>query len=337
MAGNPTRKSPISPVPTADGFVVHREDAKTAVWLNRTAMLVLELSTGHNRADQIVAAVADAFELNEPPTDSVHRCLDQLLAAGLITRATTGLDRTARGVLIHVDSPDGRLDASLSTTLMELAGLGAGEGVAVEVSISADPNARRAHNQVANAVLDRTDISHLFLVRSSTPIEADQFWRALTSGLDVVSLAPPHGQTQWDKAAAISLRVPRLTGAELKAAASTYEVVFAKTGKGRIPQDGYVRADTVATNGLFVSRAALLQLTQSPHTPEYRRTWSEHGARDEVGSGFFDPALTEDGESVDEDVAFCARWRALDGDIWVDLSGQFGRSVALTQRARRGE
>jgi hypothetical protein len=61
-----------------DGYVVYQPALDRVHYLNRTAVIVLELCTGDNDAAAIAAFVQDAFDLPEQPTVEVGACLGQL-------------------------------------------------------------------------------------------------------------------------------------------------------------------------------------------------------------------------------------------------------------------
>ncbi len=61
-----------------DGYVVYQPALDRVHYLNRTAVIVLELCTGDNDAAVIATFVQEAFNLPEPPTTEVGVCLKQL-------------------------------------------------------------------------------------------------------------------------------------------------------------------------------------------------------------------------------------------------------------------
>jgi hypothetical protein len=67
-----------------DGFVVYQPARDRVHHFNDTAIVLLELCDGNVRAMDLPGLVAEAFQLREPPVDDVERCLQQLLAEGLL-------------------------------------------------------------------------------------------------------------------------------------------------------------------------------------------------------------------------------------------------------------
>jgi coenzyme PQQ synthesis protein D (PqqD) len=67
-----------------DGFVVYQPARDRVHYLNRTALIVLELCTGENDVSAITAFVQASFELPEPPTAEIAACLTQLREEQLV-------------------------------------------------------------------------------------------------------------------------------------------------------------------------------------------------------------------------------------------------------------
>jgi hypothetical protein len=67
-----------------DGYVVYQPARDRVHYLNRTAVVVLELCTGEHTVDAITALVQDAFDLPEPPTAEISACLAQLQQEQLV-------------------------------------------------------------------------------------------------------------------------------------------------------------------------------------------------------------------------------------------------------------
>jgi Coenzyme PQQ synthesis protein D (PqqD) len=68
-----------------DGYVVYQPERDRVHYLNRTALLVLELCNGDSDLDQITTLVQQAFELSAPPEDEVGACLALLRDERLVT------------------------------------------------------------------------------------------------------------------------------------------------------------------------------------------------------------------------------------------------------------
>lgn len=71
-----------------DGRVVYQASRDKVHYLNPTAIIVLELCGSGQSADEIASFLQDAYNLSEPPIESVHTCMQSLLTEGLLRRAT---------------------------------------------------------------------------------------------------------------------------------------------------------------------------------------------------------------------------------------------------------
>ena len=67
-----------------DGMIVYQDATDKVHYLNHTAAVVLQLCDGTRDVQQIAAAVAELFELAEPPISETKSCIDDLSREGLI-------------------------------------------------------------------------------------------------------------------------------------------------------------------------------------------------------------------------------------------------------------
>jgi hypothetical protein len=331
----PVRHDWVRPLPTADSFIVRRPGSRSATWLNHTAVIVLELSNGSSSPAAIAQFLADAYQLAATPTASVERCLEELLAAGLIDYSPAP-PTAEHHVLVCVSTPHGTVDATAHQAVAELPNLSPGHGFRSTLHLATDEVIRRGWNDTASSVASSATFTHVLFLDSATSATIEQLQRALHSGHDVVSLAPPRPPLRWERAAELSSALTEISANELAGATQTYAVTFDRSASGHQLVDGFMEAASVAVNGLLVSRNALLKLAGSELVTRYSRQWSAHGCIDRPGWGFFDPVITPDGDATDEEASFSTRWRSIGGKIWVDLSGGLGHAISAQRRATTG-
>ncbi|MEO1086332.1 MAG: PqqD family protein [Acidobacteriota bacterium] len=84
----PTREPGLEIEPAGDGFIVYDEGRERVHYLNHTAALVFELSTGELDLRGISQWIAQAYGLEEPPTHDVELALKELVSEGLISEPT---------------------------------------------------------------------------------------------------------------------------------------------------------------------------------------------------------------------------------------------------------
>jgi len=80
----PKRVEGIEVNEVADGYIVYQAAQDRVHYLNRTAVLVLEMCNGRLAAGEIPELLKEAYDLAEPPTEEVATCLTKLLEEGLV-------------------------------------------------------------------------------------------------------------------------------------------------------------------------------------------------------------------------------------------------------------
>lgn len=80
----PKRMEGVEITKVTDGYIVYQPDRDRVHYLNHTAVLVLELSSGTLRAGDIPPLIRQAYDLPEAPTAEVAECLNRFAAEGLI-------------------------------------------------------------------------------------------------------------------------------------------------------------------------------------------------------------------------------------------------------------
>jgi hypothetical protein len=69
----------------ADGYVLYDGQRDRVHYLNQTAALVFELSTGEQSVEQIVGLLQRAYDLPAAPDDAIRGCLERLRTEGLVS------------------------------------------------------------------------------------------------------------------------------------------------------------------------------------------------------------------------------------------------------------
>jgi hypothetical protein len=67
-----------------DGYIVYQTDKDRVHYLNRTAAIIFEFCNGSLEISDVVARVAQAFELNAAAHEEIRAGLDSLLREGLV-------------------------------------------------------------------------------------------------------------------------------------------------------------------------------------------------------------------------------------------------------------
>ena len=67
-----------------DGYIIYHGTRDTVSYLNKTAAVVFEFCDGIRDADDIVARVANVFDLGASSRDEIRACIDTLIKEGLV-------------------------------------------------------------------------------------------------------------------------------------------------------------------------------------------------------------------------------------------------------------
>jgi hypothetical protein len=176
----------------------------------------------------------------------------------------------------------------------------------------------RGRNALVAKFLDDPEATHLLFIDADIGFEPRQVLRMLTFDHDVVAGMYPLKDILWNAAA-----VDRARGGETLDHAAMRFVGVALEGSERETENGFVTGSYAGAGFLMISRRVFEKMrTSYPHL-QYK---AAHTAVDPSLStnqyAFFDCIIDEvSGEYLSEDYAFCQRWRALGGKIWLDTQG----------------
>ena len=178
----------------------------------------------------------------------------------------------------------------------------------------------RARADLVAHFLDRPDATHLLFIDADIGFDPAQVFRLLAFDADVTAGAYPAKRIDWQ-------RVREVVAAGLAAPQSTaLEYVFEVEDPSRIiARNGFVKVRYAGTGFLLIRRQALTALCQTHPELQYRRTST---TTDPLGNSpnryalwdtMIDPAS---GTYLSEDYAFCRRWTARGGEIWIDVESK---------------
>ena len=184
----------------------------------------------------------------------------------------------------------------------------------------------RARNELVAEFLTDTRYTHLFWIDDDIGFEVEAGLRLLLAGKDVVAGACPKKHDGWPAGS---------SGDEMQARHALFNVV-PLPGTQALDADGFVRVQEVGTGFMVIARRALEamaegypQLRYVDHSSGADPAWHRWRYR------FFDVGVdAETGEYLSEDFAFCRRWRALGGEVWVDTHSDLAHTGSKTYRRR---
>ncbi len=157
----------------------------------------------------------------------------------------------------------------------------------------------------------RSDATHILFVDADIGFTPSDVFTLLGRGRDLVGGLYPIRATIWDETAEACLR----RGEPLATAALRY----VGEPSGPAGPDGLIPARYAGTGFLLVSRVAVERMVAA--FPETRCRHAHVAGQDggEDVHALFDCLIDpETRHYLSEDYAFCARWRTIGGEVWLD-------------------
>ncbi len=176
----------------------------------------------------------------------------------------------------------------------------------------------RGRNTLVSSFLNTTTATHLLFIDADISFAPEQVTRLIAADKDVVAGMYPIKALDWERTVA-----PR-SGETMEEAALHY--VGTPLPEAEAQWDGdFVTASYGGTGLILIRRAVIERLIAAHPELQYRaihaypRTRPAPGTQYALFECMIDPAT---GLYLSEDFAFCQRWRALGGQIWLDTAGR---------------
>jgi hypothetical protein len=175
----------------------------------------------------------------------------------------------------------------------------------------------RARNFIVSQFLGRAQFTHLLFIDADIGFDPEIVPRYLKANKGIVAGVYPLKNIDLDA-------VRKLPSNESLASTFNYAVKLVKPME--IDSDDFAKAEYAATGFMLIRRDVLNQMAEKYSHLRYHHSFTKNQAASELDESnfyaFFDTSLVE-GSYLPEDYTFCHRWRAIGGDIWVDLRSQF--------------
>ncbi len=177
----------------------------------------------------------------------------------------------------------------------------------------------RARSTLVAAFMDLPQATHLLFVDADIVFEPEQFYRMLEFDKDFVAGLYPLKTIDWEALPARVVGGEKLEGAGLSYVGTLLDPAQKKT------ENGFATAQYAGTGFQLIKRVVFEKLIAAH--PELRFKAIHALAREAPKSpnlyALFDCMIDpETGVYLSEDYAFCRRWRALGGEIWLDLKSK---------------
>lgn len=188
-------------------------------------------------------------------------------------------------------------------------------GWGMELVSRPDGLVTRSRNAFASQVVRDPRFTHLLMLDADVTVEPEGIERLVRSGHDVAACAVALRRVNWDRVDDYLAARPGASAHELRATATEYAV---RLEPGRRIQDGFLEVRAVGSAAMLISREALIRLAGSGLVQRAERGLRAADGHDD-GWAFFDPFVDAEGTYLSEDYAFCDRWRASGGSVWLDV------------------
>ena len=209
--------------------------------------------------------------------------------------------------------------------LMHHAAGGAGYDVSL-TTVGYDALITRGRATIAATFMDDPTATHLLFVDSDITFRPEQVTRLLNFDKDVVGAFYPLKIIDW-----VHMPERHAKGGEsLERAGLSYVGEICTDDEFRT-EDGFATAKYAGTGFLMIKRGVFERMMQAH--PELKYTTIHASPRPTHGADYryalFDCMIDPDtGIYLSEDYAFCRRWRALGGELWLDLKSELTHTGA---------
>jgi hypothetical protein len=180
----------------------------------------------------------------------------------------------------------------------------------------------RSRNKIVSAFLDRPNATHLFFIDADISFKAEAVKRLLDFDQDVAAGMYPIKNIDWPR---FHQRLqPGATENDMRELGLNF-VGTPIAGEGREERDGFVTGSYAGTGFMLIKRRVLERMIAAyPETKfEVAHTYPRVTTQSPNQYALFD-CMIEKGTNIylSEDFAFCQRWRALGGTIWLDTESR---------------
>lgn len=176
----------------------------------------------------------------------------------------------------------------------------------------------RSRNKIVATFLDRPEATHLFFIDADISFPAEAVKRMLDFDQDVVAGMYPIKNIDWQRFQ--SRLKPDASEKEMRELGLNF-VGLPLSDKEREERDGFTTGSYAGTGFMLIKRRVLERMILAyPETKyELAHTYPRVAKQSPNQYALFD-CIIEKGTNIylSEDFAFCNRWRALGGKIWLD-------------------
>ncbi len=178
----------------------------------------------------------------------------------------------------------------------------------------------RSRNTLVSSFLNDSTATHLLFVDADISFEPEQVTRMLKADKDVVAGMYPIKALDWD---ITRLRPPHSRESDEESA--LHYVGTPLIGDEAQWDDDFVTASYAGTGLILIKRAVIERLIAAYPELQYGaiHSYPRTNRTPATQYALFECMIDADtGLYLSEDYAFCQRWRAIGGEIWLDTAGK---------------
>lgn len=199
--------------------------------------------------------------------------------------------------------------------------------------LGSDALITRARSTLVAKFLDSPDATHLMFIDSDIGFEPEQFARLFRQNKDFTAAMYPIKEIDWDR-----LPSRQADGEPIDSAGLNFVGTLC-SGEELKLEGGFATARYVGTGFQLIRRQVFERMIEAYPELKYRTIHAQDRAAPGADNRYalFDPVIdAETGEYLSEDYAFCKRWQAIGGEIWLDLNSQLTHVGANDYRGDSG-
>lgn len=193
--------------------------------------------------------------------------------------------------------------------------------------LAGDALVTRARSVLVARLLDDPRVTHLLFIDADITFEPEQVMRLLRAGKDFAAAFYPLKAVDWD---AVPKRV--VGGEPLRSAGLSYVGTLLDLPERRTDGD-FATARYAGTGFQLIKRTVLERLVAAHPELHFDAVHARAGSVPASANlyALFDCLIDPDtGVYLSEDYAFCRRWLAIGGEIWLDLKSRLSHTGVET-------
>ncbi|HWG05129.1 MAG TPA: hypothetical protein VG271_08955 [Beijerinckiaceae bacterium] len=210
------------------------------------------------------------------------------------------------------------------TSVLELTKQAAGAGFDLDVLLlGGDSLISRARSVLVSRFLDNLSATHLLFVDADISFDCEQVLRLLRFDRDFAACFYPVKKIHWRDLPA------RVVGGERLETSGLSYVGQLRAEPDCRREEGFATAEYAGTGFQLIKRMVFERMTAAYPELKFKAVHVETDGMASTGNlcALFDCIIDpETGTYLSEDYSFCRRWRAIGGEIWLDLHSKLTHS-----------